>query len=88
MSVTTVTLGPVESGDDVKVALLDELLAEFKRRDLTQSQAAELLGVKQSRISELANRRLRSISIDRLLAYSDVFGIRAGITITRTDMSL
>lgn len=82
---STVLSGGVRDTDDVKNALATAVLDEFQRRDLTQSQAAALLGVKQSRVSEIATRRFRAVSIDRLLTYAEQLNLHTNIAVDRSD---
>lgn len=74
----------VSDSDDIKHALADAVLAEFVRRDLTQAQAAALLGVKQSRVSEIATRRFRAVSVDRLLDYAERLGMSVALVTEQT----
>lgn len=58
-------------------AELAAVLERFiQRRDLTQPQAAKLLGVSQPRINDLVRGRLHRFSVDALLAMMDRADIR------------
>jgi predicted XRE-type DNA-binding protein len=51
----------------VKAELACKIIEEIQRRRLTQSQAAELLGIDQPKISALRQGKLNGFSIDRLM---------------------
>lgn len=60
-----------ESGQAENLRLRSELMIELKlithARHLTQNQAAELLGIQQSRISDLVRGKIDRFSIDTLV---------------------
>lgn len=51
----------------LKAKLIRELRAIIKRRKLTQTKAAELLGLKQPDVSALVTGRVGKFSIDRIV---------------------
>ena len=51
----------------VKAELSAKIIAEVKRRRLTQSQAASLLGIDQPKVSALKRGKLSGFSIERLM---------------------
>ena len=51
----------------LKAQLVREIRDILKRRRLTQAKAAELLGLKQPDVSELARGRVHKFSLERLL---------------------
>ncbi len=52
-----------------KAELTAKILTAIDRRDLTQAQAAKLLGIDQPKISALKQGRLSGFSIERLLRF-------------------
>lgn len=55
--------------------LMVQLTAMIEDRNLTQQEAAKLLGVKQSRVSDLVRGKFERFSLDMLIS----FAIRAGM---------
>jgi len=53
----------------LRAQLFDALVAELRRREWTQAEAAKKLGVKQPRISELNRGRLDKFTSDLLVKY-------------------
>ncbi len=53
----------------LKAAIVGQINAIFRERDLTQHQAANLLGIPQPKISALKNGKLRGFSLERLLDF-------------------
>ncbi|MEO4040165.1 helix-turn-helix transcriptional regulator [Hoeflea sp. CAU 1731] len=53
----------------LKAAIVGMINAIIRDRDLTQHQAADLLGVPQPKISALKNGKLRGFSLERLLDF-------------------
>jgi predicted XRE-type DNA-binding protein len=62
----------------VRVELIKYIVAEIKRRDLSRSQAASLLGVSQSQIRLLLGVRMSKFSLETLLVM--VIRLGAGVT--------
>lgn len=63
-------LGLSDAGDaQVKADLAIEIAATIKRRELTQEQAAKLMGVDQARVSRIVRGHLGRYTIDSLLRY-------------------
>jgi predicted XRE-type DNA-binding protein len=52
---------------ETKAQLVSQINAIIKQRKLTQKKAGELLGITQSRVSDLARGGLSGFSVDRLL---------------------
>jgi predicted XRE-type DNA-binding protein len=50
-----------------KAELAAKIIAEIQRRRLTQSQAAEILGIDQPKVSALKQGKLSGFSIERLM---------------------
>lgn len=61
----------------MKVDMSIMLAKLIKDRGLTQAAAAELLGTKQSRISNLKNAKVEKFTIDSMLDMLDTLGYRA-----------
>ncbi len=53
----------------LKAAIVGQINAIIRERDLTQHQAATLLGIPQPKISALKNGKLRGFSLERLLDF-------------------
>jgi predicted XRE-type DNA-binding protein len=64
-----------------KAHLAQKIIDSIHARRLTQSQAAELLGVDQPKISALTRGRLAGFSIDRLLRFLMLLGHDVKITV-------
>ena len=52
---------------ETKAILVSQINAIIKNRKLTQKKAGEILGITQSRVSDLARGGLSGFSVDRLL---------------------
>lgn len=52
---------------ETKAKLVSQINAVIKNRKLTQKKAGEVLGITQSRVSDLARGGLSGFSVDRLL---------------------
>lgn len=65
----------------LKAKLIRELRAIIKRRKLTQTKAAELLGLKQPDVSALITGRVGKFSIDRLVRCLDRLNYRVDVVI-------
>jgi predicted XRE-type DNA-binding protein len=57
-----------------KAELAAKIIAEIERRRLTQSRAAEVLGIDQPKISALKQGRLSAFSIERLMRFLLLLG--------------
>ena len=64
-----------------KAELAVKVIQEIRRRRLTQSEAAALLGVDQPKISALKQGKLSGFSIERLLRFLLLLGQDVEITI-------
>jgi predicted XRE-type DNA-binding protein len=67
----------------LKVDLMALITSVIKKRGLTQAKAAELLGLHQSRISEIKNVRIDKFTLDALLDVLDKLG--CGVVLTLKD---
>lgn len=61
----------------MKVDLSIMLSKLIKDRGLTQAQAAELMGIKQSRVSNLTKAKVEKFTVDSMLDMLDALGFRA-----------
>lgn len=57
----------------------------IKERKMTQTQAGELLGIDQPKISALLNGRLRSFSLERLIRFLNELGQDVSIMISQGE---
>ncbi len=64
-----------------KAELASKIIAEIRRRRLTQSQAAAILGVDQPKISALKQGRLSAFSLERLMRFLLMLGCDVEITV-------
>ena len=67
--------------DRTKILLAGAIANEVALRDLTQLQAAGLLGVTQPQISRIVNKKLEDISIASLLNYCEVLDIEVNVEV-------
>lgn len=74
-----------EEAQNLKVRsdLMIELSKVIDARGLTQSEAAELFGVTQPRISDLKRGKIDRFSIDSLVEMLGHAGVRVSFTMTR-----
>ena len=59
----------------IKAALFDAIIVYIKENDLTQEQAAEIMGVQRSRIGDVCRGKMSGFSIDALVSMA----ARAGL---------
>ncbi|MFK4410514.1 putative XRE-type DNA-binding protein [Bradyrhizobium ottawaense] len=71
----------------LKAKLIRELRAIIKRRKLTQTKAAELLGLKQPDVSALVTGRVGKFSIDRIVRCLDRLNYRVDVVIRHKPRS-
>jgi len=64
----------------MKIDLAIMLSRLIESKQWTQAQAAEQLGVKQSRISDLVNAKIEKFTIDALFDMLDKFGFQVSWT--------
>ena len=68
----------------LKSALLLALQDAIRARQLTQSEAAQLLGVDQAKVSKILAGRLAGFSVERLVRYLSRLGHDVEVRIRRT----
>jgi predicted XRE-type DNA-binding protein len=61
--------------------LANEIIERMHDRKLTQTKAAELIGVTQPRISDLMRGRLNLFSLDSLVDMADRMGLQTRMTV-------
>lgn len=61
-------------GMETKSNLVMEISKVIKKKKLTQTQAAEIFGISQPKLSELLNGRFRGYSIERLIHFLNEIG--------------
>ncbi len=62
----------------MRADLMTELQKLIKEKDLTQSKAAEMLGVSQSRVSDLIRGKWEKFSLEMLI----ILATKAGMHVT------
>lgn len=67
----------------LRADLMAQLAKQIKSRRLTQVEAAELLGVSQSRVSDLARGKFEKFSLDMLVQFAARLGKPARIQLAR-----
>ena len=66
----------------LRAELANEIIGRMHDRKLTQSKAAELIGVTQPRISDLMRGRLNLFSLDALVDMADRIGLRTRMVVS------
>jgi predicted XRE-type DNA-binding protein len=75
-------LGVAEPEEELaKAKLASHIRAVITRRELTQAQAASLIGLDQPKVSALMNGRLAGFSSDRLLRCLAALGLDVDIVV-------
>ncbi|WP_374473457.1 helix-turn-helix domain-containing protein [Arenimonas sp.] len=67
----------------LRADLMAQLARQIKSRRLTQVEAAELLGVSQSRVSDLARGKFEKFSLDMLVQFAARLGKPARIQLAK-----
>jgi predicted XRE-type DNA-binding protein len=84
-AVTTVAASPSSKDVEIKhclVALINEKIAS---RDLGQTDAGRILGLKQPKVSALANGKISGFSIERLMELLTKLGQNVEITVRKAQ---
>ena len=63
----------------IKTAIEEAMLAEIDRRGFTQRQLVDLLDEYQPNVSNLLHGRIRKVSIEKLLSYTDRLKMRSSV---------
>jgi predicted XRE-type DNA-binding protein len=67
----------------LRADLMAQLEKTLKAKKLTQMAAAEILGVSQGRVSDLARGKVEKFSLDMLVTFAAKLGKPARITLAR-----
>jgi predicted XRE-type DNA-binding protein len=65
---------PTTEDEMLKNALARAITNAVKKRDLTQTEAAKIIGIDQAKVSALLRGRLKGFSVDRLVRYLVALG--------------
>jgi len=71
----------------IRAGLMIELSELIENKGWTQTQAAELMGVSQPRISDLVRGKIDRFSIDSLIAMLGSAGVKVRITTTASRVA-
>lgn len=74
---------PNPEEDFLKAKLVSKISDVIERRDLTQVEAAELMGLSQPKVSELCNGRTETYSVERLYRLLTRLGV--GVSVVLED---
>ncbi len=67
--------------DKTKYDLCKKLLVYMREHELTQRELAHLLGVVESRVSEVLHYRIQKITLDRLVKYHQTLNPRFALKV-------
>ena len=67
----------------LRAKLMHAVIAHIERENLSQAQAAKLMGVTQPRISDLARGKIDLFSIDALVNMLAAAGLHADVKVAR-----
>jgi predicted XRE-type DNA-binding protein len=70
-----------------KANLAIEIIQIIRKRGLTQTQAAEIMGIQQPRVSNIVRGRLNEISLESLMDYLALLGSTIQISIISPALS-
>lgn len=65
---------PCSDEDMLKVHISRSIAATIRKRELTQVEAAEIIGTDQAKVSAILRGRLSAFSVDRLIRYLILLG--------------
>lgn len=69
----------------LKAGLAIQIVRAMRERELTQRQTADLVGLKQPDLSNIARARLDGISVERLLSVLNRLGHRVEVRVERQE---
>jgi predicted XRE-type DNA-binding protein len=78
---------PDPEADRFKANLIHTVADIIRRRDLTQKQAAEILGIDQPKVSNILRGKISGFSTDRLLRFLVKLGYGGSLSVTRQDQA-
>lgn len=73
---------PSQQEDMIKVHIAREITSTVRKRGLTQTQAARILGVDQAKVSAVLRGRLKGFSVARLFVFLTMLGRDVNIHIS------
>lgn len=73
---------PHSEEDMLKVTIARVITSILRKRELTQVQAAEIIGVDQAKVSALLRGRLKGFSVERLMKFLTLLGKDVDIRIS------
>lgn len=80
----TLMIGPSSSSlDKFRWELCQNLVKYMIENGLSQVKLASLLGIDQSRVSEIVNHRIDRVSTDKLIAYNEMINPKVEFKIAR-----
>ena len=80
----TLMTGPSSSSaEKFRWDLCQNLVKFMGERDLSQIEFAKLLGIDQSRVSEIVNHRIDKVSTDKLITYNEKINPKVEFKIAR-----
>lgn len=79
---------PLASKMALKVDLTIMITSLIKKKGFTQEQAAQVLELHQSRISEIKNAKIEKFTVDALLDILDKLGYRASMNLEDTSKAV
>lgn len=74
---------PHTEKDMLKVYIAHAITRAVQRRNLTQAEAAQIIGADQAKVSALMRGRLKDFGVERLLHYLLLLGIDVDISVSR-----
>jgi predicted XRE-type DNA-binding protein len=77
---------PHSEEDMLKIEISRAIAATVRRRKLTQTEAAKLIGTDQAKLSALLRGRLKDFSVDRLIRYLLLLGRNIDIRISGSNI--
>ena len=72
-------------GEQAKADLAIEIIKVIRARDLTQQQAAEIMGIRQPKVSRIIRGRLNGISQDALIGFLRSLGQNVEVSVSPAD---
>ena len=80
----TLMVGPSSTpAEKFRWELCQNLVKYMGEKDLSQVEFARLLGIDQSRISEIVNHRIDKVSTDKLISYNEKVNPKVEFKIAR-----
>jgi predicted XRE-type DNA-binding protein len=77
-------VGPSSSpAEKFRSELCQNLVKYMTEKDLSQVELAKVLGIDQSRVSEIVNHRIDKVSTDKLIAYNEKINPKVEFKIAR-----